>query len=88
MSMGIEEKNPVVLVTGASRGIGEAIASRLADAGWYVAGTATTPSGADAISKRLGEKGFGLVLDSGDSDGVKAVFDALSAGPGSTAGRG
>lgn len=47
------------LVTGASRGIGQAIAERLVKQGFYVIGTATTESGAQGISDRLGSNGEG-----------------------------
>ncbi|MEO1420253.1 MAG: SDR family NAD(P)-dependent oxidoreductase, partial [Pseudomonadota bacterium] len=53
----------VALVTGASRGIGAAIADTLVAAGANVIGTATSSTGADAISARLGENGEGKMLD-------------------------
>src|SRR5690349_7291558 len=56
----------VALVTGASRGIGQAIALALGQAGAAVAGTSTSQSGADAIGQGLaaaGVKGAGFVLD-------------------------
>lgn len=66
----------VALVTGASRGIGAAIAALLADAGAEVFGTATGESGAAAIDDRLGE-GRGLVLDVRDPDAVVATLETV-----------
>ncbi len=69
--------NQVALVTGASRGIGQAIAIELAKQGIMVIGTATSPKGADAISAYLekeGLKGKGLVLNVTDSDSVDALM--------------
>lgn len=53
----------VVLVTGASRGIGKAIAQSFAAANATVIGTATSQSGADSITEYLAGKGYGLVLN-------------------------
>jgi 3-oxoacyl-[acyl-carrier protein] reductase len=66
----------IAVVTGASRGIGRAVAMRLAAAGHFVIGTATTEAGADAIGKALadaGLKGAGRVLDVADG-GATEVF--------------
>ncbi len=70
----------VALVSGASRGIGRAIAIHLAHAGAAVVGTATAEAGAAAITQYLGEignKGKGLVLNVNDSEQIDAVIDAV-----------
>lgn len=70
----------IALVTGASRGIGKAIAHTLGARGAFVVGTATTEAGAEGISQALTEadfKGFGATLDVADSDSVNALFERL-----------
>ncbi len=62
------------LVTGASRGIGAAIAAALAAAGARVVGTATSAGGAEAISAALGDSGRGLVLDVASDDSVQEAI--------------
>ena len=67
----------VALVTGATRGIGRAIALELGKAGATVAGTATSAAGADAISQALSEasvKGAGFELNVTDAAQVDAVL--------------
>lgn len=67
------------LVTGASRGIGAAIADALVEAGYRVAGTATTEAGAEAIAARLGAAGAGFVLDVADDASVEQAHAAIVA---------
>jgi len=73
----------IALVTGASRGIGAAIADTLAGAGATVVGTATSESGAAAISDRLGGHGRGIVLNIGDDGSVHAAVENLQDNEGS-----
>jgi len=68
----------VALVTGASRGIGRAIAERLAEDGFFVVGTATSENGAEAISDFLGENGKGLKLDVGDAESIAEVIKTVN----------
>ena len=71
----------VALVTGASRGIGRAIAHALGLQGALVIGTATSQAGADAITERLqtnGLNGRGLVLDVREASSVTALFSQLA----------
>jgi 3-oxoacyl-[acyl-carrier protein] reductase len=74
--------NQVALVTGASRGIGKAIALELARQGAKVVGTATTEAGAEAISAYLAEAGAqggkGIVLNVTDVERCGAVIDEVS----------
>jgi 3-oxoacyl-[acyl-carrier protein] reductase len=72
----------IALVTGASRGIGNAIALALAGAGATVIGTATTAEGAQKFSAALsaqGLKGHGAVLDAADPASIDALLAALEA---------
>ena len=68
----------IALVTGASRGIGAAIADELASLGATVIGTATSESGAAAIGERLAPNGgHGRVLDVTGEGAVEAFVDSL-----------
>ena len=72
---------PLAIVTGASRGIGKAIAERLAEDGFFVVGTATSDSGAEAIGAFLGENGTGKNLNVANAESIdnfiKTVIDAF-----------
>ncbi|NCF23926.1 MAG: 3-oxoacyl-ACP reductase FabG [Gammaproteobacteria bacterium] len=72
----------VALVTGASRGIGAAIAAVLAGAGATVIGTATSEGGATAISEALGDHGRGIVLNIADDDSVEAALKDVQSNEG------
>ena len=77
--MSMDLSGEVVLVTGASRGIGAAIADLLAARGATVVGTATSQAGADAISARLAPHGgAGRVLNVTDGAAVEAAVDDIA----------
>jgi 3-oxoacyl-[acyl-carrier protein] reductase len=74
-------ENQIALVTGASRGIGAAIARTLGQQGAIVIGTATSPSGADKITaalKEAGVKGMGIALDVNDAEQILAVLKEIT----------
>ncbi len=79
-------KGEIALVSGASRGIGQAIADELGRQGAVVVGTATTEAGAERIGARLAEQGIegrGMVLDVGDQACIDRVVAATTEAYGS-----
>jgi 3-oxoacyl-[acyl-carrier protein] reductase len=74
----VDFEGQVALVTGASRGIGRAIAMELAARGVKVVGTATSDAGAQAISDALAAAGGrGIALDVNDAPALDAAIDAI-----------
>ncbi|PLX62949.1 3-oxoacyl-ACP reductase FabG [Sedimenticola selenatireducens] len=74
-------ENEIALVTGASRGIGAAIALGLGEKGATVIGTATSEAGAAAITARINEAGFkgeGMVLNVTDPASIDSVLKAIA----------
>jgi 3-oxoacyl-[acyl-carrier protein] reductase len=67
----------VALVSGASRGIGSAVAQELAKRGFYVVGTATTSEGAQRISQTLSSNGEGVVLDVCNNQNIESLVKDL-----------
>ena len=77
----MELENEVALVSGASRGIGQAIALDLGSKGAYVYGTATSEKGAENISKYMkdnGIEGQGLVMNVTDDDSIGVALKQIS----------
>lgn len=73
-------ENKITLVTGASRGIGQAIALKLGQLGAVVIGTATTENGANAINQYLdkaGAKGMGITLNVNDTGQINSTIQII-----------
>jgi 3-oxoacyl-[acyl-carrier protein] reductase len=67
----------IALVTGASRGIGKAIAQQLVKDGFFVIGTATSEGGANNITSYLASSGAGMVLNVTDTVSIASVMEAI-----------
>ncbi len=67
----------IALVTGATRGIGQAIAAELLRQGAFVVGTATSETGAQHIAETLGSGGEGVVRDVNNAEACQALIDRL-----------
>lgn len=73
-----QQKTKIALVSGASRGIGKAIAIKLAQEGYFVVGTATSENGAKSIQQYLEEaqlKGDGMVLNISDKNAIEPFLE-------------
>ena len=68
----------IALVTGASRGIGQAIAQQLIATGHFVVGTATSAQGVASVAAELGEAGSAVELQMEDADSVAAALEHIS----------
>jgi len=72
----------IAVVTGASRGIGKAIANALLEAGYFVVGSATSENGVSTIKESLGEQGTAFVLNLSDADSCEQFMgQVLELGP-------
>ncbi|MBF7683549.1 3-oxoacyl-ACP reductase FabG [Acinetobacter sp. B5B] len=72
-----QEQRKIALVTGASRGIGAAIAQQLIQDGFFVVGTATSEAGADKLTQSFADNGTGAVLDVRDLTAIDALVSDI-----------
>lgn len=74
----MSQEKKIALVTGATRGIGKAIAESLVSANYFVIGTATSENGTATIQSFLGANGDAFVLNVSDAQSIESVLKAIS----------
>ncbi|GAA5094318.1 3-oxoacyl-ACP reductase FabG [Wohlfahrtiimonas larvae] len=74
----MSQEKKIALVTGATRGIGKAIAESLVSANYFVIGTATSDNGVSTIQSFLGENGDAFVLNVSDAESIETVLKLIS----------
>lgn len=74
----MSQEKKIALVTGATRGIGKAIAEALVASNYFVIGTATSENGTSAIQAYLGSNGDAFVLNVADSDSIDSVLKSIT----------